>query len=519
MTWQTNSSDSGDIVLYDDTSRRGVPGNYRYTGTGSNHTYSGASGFIHDVELTGLNPDTTYYFVCGGPPGGYSAERSFRTAPTISSDVRFMVGGDSRSNLVERGKISETMASFNPVFAMHSGDMVNDGRVQSQWDSWFTDVDSLWTGENNLTIPIIPVLGNHEYPQYVNSKYFTQFALPRNERWYSYDWGPDIHIICLDSETSASGPQRDWLENDLASHANYTWKLVLFHKPPFVSGAHSPWTPALTYWVPLFDKYHVDVVFNGHEHSYQRSHPLNWTASQTEPQSPANGTTYIVTGGWGAPLYTPDPIWYMVHQNRTHHFVLIDAFRNGTLHLQAKDNLGNTFDEVTIRKAPVHDIAIVGVTTSPTELAIGKPVSTNVTVLNEGTEMETFNVSVHYETSETDTQTATGLSAGANATFSFTWNTTGLDVGNYAIRAYASQVAGETDTTDNTLTSGWIAVTFPGDINGDRDVDIFDIVMMAGKYSTVKPDPLYDSNCDLDFDGDIDIDDILIAVGNFDKSW
>jgi hypothetical protein len=517
--WQTNSSASGDTILYDDTSRDGVLGDYRYADTGCNYTYSGASGFIHDVELTGLRANTTYYFVCGGPTGGYSAERSFRTATSISSDVRFVVGGDSRSNLVERERISETMARFNPAFVMHSGDMVNDGRVQSQWDSWFTDVDSHWTGENGLTIPIIPVLGNHENPQNVDCKYFAQLALPRNERWYSYDWGPDIHIICLDSESSASGPQRDWLENDLASHANYTWKFVLFHKPPFVSGAHSPWTPALTYWVPLFDKYHVDVVFNGHEHGYQRSYPLNWTASQTEPQPPARGTTYIVTGGWGAPLYTPDPIWYMACQNGTHHFVLVDVCRNGTLRLQAKDDLGNTFDEVKIRKSPVHDIAIVDVTTSPTELAIGDPVFTNVTVLNEGTETETFNVSVHCDTAKTRTQTATGLAAGANATFTFTWNTTKLVVGNYTIIAYASPVAGETDTTDNTLTSGWIAVTFPGDVDRDRDVDIFDIVLMAGGYGTTDGQPKFNANCDIDGDGDIDILDIVIAAGYYGESW
>jgi len=350
VTWQTSTRTAGDTVLYDTISRNGVPASYSYSASGFNYTYSGASGYIHDVELTDLTPDTVYYFICGGYTGGWSSERAFRTAPSVAFDVRFVVGGDSRTNIAEREKISKAMAKFNPAFVMHSGDMVDDGRIQSQWDSWFTDVDSHWIGENNLTIPIIPALGTHEASQYADSKYFVQFALPDNEKWYSYNWGSDIHIIILDTETTSSEwwAQLSWLENDLATHASYTWKFVIFHSPPFVSGVHSPFTPALTYWVPLFDKYHVNIVFNGHEHSYQRTYPLNWTASQTKPQDYSNGTMYIVSGGWGAPLYDPKPIWYMAYQTKTYHFCLVDVFKNGTLRLQAKDNQGNTFDDVTI---------------------------------------------------------------------------------------------------------------------------------------------------------------------------
>ncbi len=351
VTWQTSTNTSGDVLLYDNVSRGGVPGDYRYNATGINYTYSGASGYIHDVELTGLNPDIVYYFICGGDTGGWSSERAFRTAPSVSSDVKFVAGGDSRTYTTEREKISKAMAKFNPSFVMHSGDMVEDGRVQSRWDSWFSDVDSHWIGENNLTIPIIPVLGNHENPEYASCKYFDQFALPGNERWYSYDWGPDIHIICLDCYSSATGAQLAWLESDLAAHANYTWKFVQFHEPPFVSGSHSPWTPALTYWVPFFDKYHVDIVFSGHEHNYQRSKPINYTASKTTAQPMYNnGTMYVVSGGWGAPLYDPKPIWYMTYQKKTRHFCLVDVFKNGSLHLQTKDNQGNTFDEAWIVK-------------------------------------------------------------------------------------------------------------------------------------------------------------------------
>jgi hypothetical protein len=195
--------------------------------------------------------------------------------------------------------------------------------------------------------------------------------------------GPDIHIICIDCYSSASGDQLVWLENDLAAHADYKWKFVIFHEPTFVSGSHSPWTPGLTYWVPLFDKYHVNLVFNGHEHNYQRSYPLNWTASQTEIQDFSNGTVYTVSGGWGAPLYTPTPIWYMAYQNEEYHFCLVDIYKNGTLHMQAKDNLGITFDEIKITTGapPVH--LLLSVDSPGGEYVGGEELSFGVSVFNE----------------------------------------------------------------------------------------------------------------------------------------
>ncbi|NIO36196.1 hypothetical protein GTO27_00670 [Candidatus Bathyarchaeota archaeon] len=485
VTWQTNSPTSGDIILYDSVSRGGAPSDYSCRTKGVNYTYSGSSGWIHVVELTGLNPSTIYYFICGGDTGGWSGERAFRTAPSTSSDTRFVVGGDSRTNWTERERISMSMAKFSPAFAMHSGDMVNDGIVQSQWDRWFTDVDTHWIGEDNLTIPIIPTLGNHEYPQYTQ-KYFHQFALPGNERWFSYDWGPHIHIICLDSESPASGAQRDWLENDLATHANYTWKFVNFHRPPFVSGAHSPWTPARTHWVPLFDKYHVDIVFNGHEHNYQRTYALNWTASQVDPQDYSDGTMYIVTGGWGAPLYSPEPIWYMARQNITYHFCLIDVFNNGTLHLQAKDNQGHTFDEVTIHKYA----RVLTIASSP----------------------------------------VTGVSLTINGTTQATPYTGLLPKGNYVLEMPENHNEyvwshwledGNVNRTKVVIMDTDIALTglfrHFCDLDKNGCVDMRDIAVAASAFGSYPSHPRWNPNADMNKDNQVDMKDIVNIARNFGK--
>ena len=350
VTWQTRYSNSGNTVAYDNVSRNGNPSLYRYSAIGTCHTYVGSSGYIHDVELSGLKPNSTYYFVCGGETGGYSDERSFRTAPVQPSYLRFVVGGDCRSNWLQRDSISRAMSEFNPNFVLLSGDFVNSGHNQTQWYSFFEGLHLYWIGSNNLTIPIVPCLGNHEENA---TSYYEQFALPGNEQWYSLNWGKYVHIIVLNSEADPSGEQLDWLANDLASHENYTWKFVLFHRPLFSSSSHGSWIEGRECWCPLFDKYHVDIVFSGHDHNYERSKPINYTASKTSPQdSYSEGTMYIVSGGWGAPLYPSGSNWWTDYSASVYHFVLVDVFANGTLNLQAKDVSGLTFDEV-IQKLPV----------------------------------------------------------------------------------------------------------------------------------------------------------------------
>ncbi|NVM55056.1 MAG: metallophosphoesterase family protein [Candidatus Helarchaeota archaeon] len=377
VTWQTDLSNSGDLVLYDNISHGAEPSAYRHNVTGINYTYTGASGYIHEVELTSLTPDTVYYFICGGPKGGYSIERSFRTAPSASSHVRFVVGGDSRSQPTEREEVSQAMAKFNPAFVMHSGDMVADGRIQSNWDTWFSDLHSNWIGTNNQTIPIIPAIGNHEENS-VN--YYGQFALPGNEMWFSYNWGPDIHIVVLSTETTISGAQKTWLESDLANHSDFKWKFAILHQPPFPATRPAGNAGVLAEWVPLFDKYHVDIVFSGHDHSYLRSQPINWTASQTQPQPYENGTVYITSAGWGAPLYSLRSHWYDAYGAEKNHFCLIDVFKNGSLHIQAKDIQGSTFDEVWIVKNISLPLSMsINITTSTNQSALPIDLTWNAT--------------------------------------------------------------------------------------------------------------------------------------------
>ena len=165
-----------------------------------------------------------------------------------------------------------------------------------------------------------------------------------------------------------------------------------------------------------------------------------------------------------------------------------------------------------------HDVTIKSVNPVKTVVGQGYSLSINITAKKYGSFSETFDITAYVNTTAIETIKIT-LVSGNSTTITFTWNTASFAKGNYAISAYAWPVPGETDTADNTKVDGWVFVTLPGDVDGDRDVDVYDIVLMASIYGVSKPDPLYDPNCDIDGDGDVDIYDIVAAAGNYGKSW
>jgi len=110
---------------------------------------------------------------------------------------------------------------------------------------------------------------------------------------------------------------------------------------------------------------------------------------------------------------------------------------------------------IKVSAVETHDIAVISVTPSPTSVRLGDLVNITVVVENQGTEPETFNATVYYNITQIQTKMVENLAAYANKSLTFTWNTTSTYVRPtpYTIKATATTVAGETDTTDNTLVS------------------------------------------------------------------
>ena len=146
---------------------------------------------------------------------------------------------------------------------------------------------------------------------------------------------------------------------------------------------------------------------------------------------------------------------------KAHVYLVDQAHTNETLDGIEEDLADNTFTDcqATILS---HNIAITDVTASPDKVSVGHTVYINVTVTNEGDFTESFDVTTYYDATAIDTQPVTDLAAEGKTTLEFEWDTTDVDVGEYTIRAEASEVVNETRTDDNAKTFGVVRVRQPG---------------------------------------------------------
>ena len=145
------------------------------------------------------------------------------------------------------------------------------------------------------------VVGNHEYLGDGPDAYWDYFgdrAGDRGSGWYSFDVGA-WHVVVLNSECKdvdcdPDGDQLQWLAGDLeADTARCT--LAAFHRPRFSSGEEYGDDESVSgLWQALQDE-GVDVVLNGHEHSYERFAPQRDSGRATADEGMAE---FVVgTGG------------------------------------------------------------------------------------------------------------------------------------------------------------------------------------------------------------------------------
>jgi outer membrane protein assembly factor BamB len=183
------------------------------------------------------------------------------------------------------------------------------------------------------------------------------------------------------------------------------------------------------------------------------------------------------------------------------------------------DNSSKTQHEWALTVMNVErDVGVTHVRPSKTIVGEGNPVYYIVRVENQGNYTESLNITLYANTSIIN-QTDVTLVVGNSTTLNFTWNTTGWAKGNYTMTVNATILPGEIDLADNTFTDGWIIVTIPGDVDGDSDVDIYDIVSICVGYDSKKGNPRYAPNCDIDCDGDIDIYDVVTASTNYGEKY
>ena len=281
---------------------------------------------FHKFTLYKLDCDTKYYYRVISD--GFTSDLySFTTKPKENEEIKFITYGDTRGvwdNWYNASVVADAIEKEKPLFVLHTGDLVHNGNNKEEWIDFFNASDFI----HNSTL--YPVLGNHEYYGEPYSEYFPELG---NGYWYSFDYS-GVHIIGLDSNVINvfNLKQITWLIKDLKQNKDKI-KVVMFHHPPYSSGRHGSSYHLRFIWGPILQIFNVQIVFNGHDHSYEHGIVRN--------------THYIVSGGGGAPLYDTGDNWWTEYSEKTYHYCLM-TFNEDLLTFESKKPDGAIIDSFQI---------------------------------------------------------------------------------------------------------------------------------------------------------------------------
>lgn len=304
----------------------------------------------HTVVLKALRPGTLYQYSVGdGTQGGWTEPAEFTTAPNGAEPFAFVYMGDAQNGLDKWGRLLNTAYQARPdaAFYLMAGDLVNRGAERWDWDAFFQYSSGVFDRRT-----LVPVIGNHECQAGGPRLYLAQFTLPKNgpakvtsERAYSFDYS-NAKFIILDSNLEPA-TQTDWLEKQLRN-TKAKWKFVAYHHPAYSSGGNRDNESVRNSWTPIFDKYHVDLALQGHDHAYLRTYPMR---DQKRVTTAKDGTIYIISVS-GTKFYDqPSRDYTEVGFTRVATYQVLDIQVQGNrLVYKAYDVDGKVRDEFVIQK-------------------------------------------------------------------------------------------------------------------------------------------------------------------------
>ncbi len=355
INYQTFEAGETSTVRYDTKPRQGRANEYRYHATGQTHEVPGlADGRkIHWVELSQLTPGKTYYFIAGDPQHGFTEERKFRTIPSGTESLRFVIGGDMGFNS-DLTLLLKEAAKRAPAFGIVGGDIAYADDRQTnfaRWDIWLDNWETNMVTPAGLTIPMVLAIGNHEVrggtaTSPTNALFYLRYFGQNGDRtYYSRTFGKNLAVFLLDTGHLArhEGEQAAWLAGALAAHRDFPTRFAAYHVPLYPSvrafdGAGS--VIGRKIWMPIFDQYHLTTAFEHHDHAFKRTPLLR------ENQLDPNGTLYLGDGCWGMAARKVDAElrWYEAKAASIQHFWCVDVNRNNRVEYRAVSKAGEVFD-------------------------------------------------------------------------------------------------------------------------------------------------------------------------------
>jgi 3',5'-cyclic AMP phosphodiesterase CpdA len=286
------------------------------------------------AEAEGLRPGAAYCYQLVDREQRVFGPVGFRTAPAQPTQIRALVFGDMGYRTIDQRAVYDQLLRAPVELALLTGDVAYDSGTPAEI-------------EQNLFAVYAPILarvpafiaaGNHDYRTEGGAPMRAAFALPENggevgrERWYWFDWGP-LHIVVIDTQYLVPA-QLSWLETALPSQR--PWTIAVFHRPPFSAGDHGDAADVKRAIHPILARHRVPLAFAGHDHSYERTVPID-------------GVTYVVTGGGGRGTKKVGKTERTAFSTRVSHHVLLEADAS-ELRLWAVDASGNTFDSTRLSR-------------------------------------------------------------------------------------------------------------------------------------------------------------------------
>ncbi|MFJ5228807.1 purple acid phosphatase family protein [Kitasatospora sp. NPDC088391] len=294
------------------------------------------------AALDKLSPNTTYYYAVGheGLEAASGPVNSFTTGPTGSGSAlqpfTFTAMGDQGAS-AQAALENAQITAQNPKFHLLAGDIcyadpngqgkLTDSYNPAVWDSYLKQIEPV-----AQSVPWMVATGNHDMEAWYSPNGYgghqKRLDLPTSgptecPSVYAFTYG-NVAVLSLDANdvsyeikanlNYSNGAQTSWLEQTLAklrADPTIDFVIVFFHHCAYaVTTSHVSDGGVREKWAPLFDKYNVDLVINGHNHMYERTDPIRGgnptrAAAVGDTVNPvADGTTYIVAGGGGASLYS-----------------------------------------------------------------------------------------------------------------------------------------------------------------------------------------------------------------------
>ena len=291
VLWQMNDeTEATNAIVYYGTD----PSNLNQSVSSSDGWNVAEEGYMHIVTLTGLQPNTRYYFTVGA-----SATRRFdmvcstKTAPEAGTAFRIFTISDIHGNAKNNwSNMQDFICNLNCDISLMNGDFVSSKGNDRNWNNYFFTPGAQFLSQ----VPLMSSVGNHEtgdprgirWSSYYD--YFHQFPHegacegdtidPRNEAYFHFVYG-NADIIMLNLNGDESSPeflpgsrQYAWADSILST-CTRPWIIICHHVGIHTTGYHGQWADEPRQIGKLFEKYAAEpynkriISLSGDDHSFE----------------------------------------------------------------------------------------------------------------------------------------------------------------------------------------------------------------------------------------------------------